>query len=91
MSRVTIAPLQDTSPAGIQQWARQLSQQVGRLMNGIVADINASPVRAYTVDTLPSPTETKRIIYVIDETGGAVLAFNDGTDWRRVTDRAVVS
>jgi hypothetical protein len=91
MSRIAIAPLQDTSPAGIQQWARQLSQQVERLMNGIVADINASPVRAYTVDTLPSPTETKRIIYVIDETGGAVLAFNDGTDWRRVTDRAVVS
>ena len=91
MSRIAIAPLQDTSPAGIQQWARQLSQQVERLMNGIVADINASPVRAYTVDTLPSPTETKRIIYVIDETGGAVLAFNDGTDWRRVTDRAIVS
>lgn len=91
MSRVTIAPLQDTSPAGIQQWARQLSQQVERLMNGIVADINASPVRAYTVDTLPSPTETKRIIYVIDETGGAVLAFNDGQVWRRCTDRAVVS
>jgi len=29
--------------------------------------------------------------YVSDETGGAVLAFSDGTDWRRVTDRAVVS
>ena len=30
-------------------------------------------------------------IYVSDETGGAVLAFSDGTNWRRVTDRAVVS
>jgi len=91
VSRIRIAPLQGTSPAEIQQWARQLSQQVETALSGIVADINASPVRAYTVDTLPSPAETKRIIYVIDETGGAVLAFNDGTDWRRVTDRAVVS
>lgn len=91
MSRVTIAPLQDTSPAAIQQWARQLSQQVERVLNGLVADINASPVRAYTVSTLPSPIETKRIILVLNETGGAVLAFNDGVDWRRVTDRAIVS
>ena len=88
---IRIAPLQDTSPAGIQQWARQLSQQVEKVLNGLVADINASPVRAYTVSTLPSPTETKRIILVLDETGGAVLAFNDGTDWRRVTDRAIVN
>lgn len=91
MSRVTISPLQDTSPAAIQQWARQLSQQVERVLNGLVADINASPVRAYTVSALPSPIETKRIILVLDEVGGAVLAFNDGTDWRRVTDRAIVS
>ncbi len=31
------------------------------------------------------------ILYVSDEAGGAVLAFSDGTSWRRVTDRAVVS
>jgi len=30
-------------------------------------------------------------IYVNDEAGGAVLAFSDGTNRRRVTDRAVVS
>lgn len=28
---------------------------------------------------------------VPDEVGGAVLAFADGTNWRRVTDRAIVS
>ena len=31
------------------------------------------------------------LAYVPDEAGGAVLAFSDGTAWRRVTDRAVVS
>lgn len=31
------------------------------------------------------------LIYVWDDAGGAVLAFSDGTNWRRVTDRAVIS
>ena len=31
------------------------------------------------------------LIFVHDEVGGAVLAFSDGTNWRRVTDRAIVS
>lgn len=30
-------------------------------------------------------------IYVSDEAGGSVIAFSDGTDWRRLTDRAIVS
>lgn len=34
---------------------------------------------------------TGSLVFVIDEAGGAVLAFCDGTNWRRVTDRAVVS
>ncbi len=47
-------------------------------------------VPSYAVASLPTAA-TGGIIYVSDETGGAVLAFSDGTDWRRVTDRAVVS
>lgn len=31
------------------------------------------------------------MVFCTDETGGAVPAFYDGSDWRRVTDRAVVS
>jgi hypothetical protein len=31
------------------------------------------------------------LIFVTDETGGATLAYSDGTDWRRTADRAVVS
>lgn len=45
----------------------------------------------YTVTTLPSATTPAQVIYVSNETGGAVLAFSDGTNWRRVTDRAIVS
>lgn len=47
---------------------------------------------AYTVATLPvASAYPGTVVYVSDETGGATLAFSDGTDWRRVQDRIVVS
>ncbi|MEZ5997557.1 MAG: DUF2793 domain-containing protein [Hyphomonas sp.] len=53
------------------------------------------PVRigAFAVTALPDAAATGQgaVILVTDETGGAVPAFSDGTDWRRVTDRAIVS
>jgi len=48
-------------------------------------------VRSYTVAGLPSAAEAGQVAFVSDETGGATLAFSDGTAWRRVADRAVVS
>jgi hypothetical protein len=48
---------------------------------------------SFTVSGAPSASSSGAgaIIYVSDETGGAVLAFSDGTDWRRTTDRAVIA
>lgn len=47
---------------------------------------------SYTVATVPSAIlNPAALIYVTNETGGAVPAFSDGTDWRRVTDRAIIS
>lgn len=47
---------------------------------------------SYTVATVPSAaTYVRGLIYVSNESGGAVIAFSDGTNWRRVTDRAIVS
>jgi hypothetical protein len=57
-------------------------------------------VQGFEVANLPSAAdwgsvatdkEFSSIIFVHDETGGATLAFSDGTDWRRVQDRAVVA
>lgn len=47
--------------------------------------------KSYTVTTLPSAAIAGGMIYVSNESGGAVMAFSDGTNWRRVTDRAIVS
>jgi len=35
--------------------------------------------------------EFSSLVFVYDETGGATLAFSDGTNWRRVQDRVVIS
>lgn len=45
----------------------------------------------YTVATLPSPVPSSGLIHVSNETGGPVLAYADGTNWRRISDGAVVS
>ncbi|MCG7851455.1 MAG: hypothetical protein MIO92_02930 [Methanosarcinaceae archaeon] len=50
------------------------------------------PLASYTVLTVPSAaTYIRSQIYISDEAGGAVIAFSDGTNWRRVTDRAIIS
>lgn len=46
---------------------------------------------SYTVATLPSAATGGGEIYVSNEAGGATLAFSDGTNWRRHSDRAIVS
>ncbi|MFQ5444503.1 MAG: hypothetical protein ACE5EK_07795 [Nitrospinales bacterium] len=55
--------------------------------------LKANVLESFTVVTLPPvpPAGSPALIYVSDETGGAVPAFSDGTNWRRITDRAVVS
>jgi len=45
---------------------------------------------SYTVSTLPA-VGTGQLIFVTDETGGAIHCFSDGTNWRRLSDRAIVS
>lgn len=56
-------------------------------------DSGAVGLPSFTVSSTPSASGAGAgaIIYVSDEAGGAVLAFSDGTDWRRSTDRAVIS
>ena len=56
----------------------------------IVLDNGRLIVDSYTVAGVPTAI-AGGVIYVSDETGGAVLAFSDGTNWRRVTDRAIVA
>jgi hypothetical protein len=46
---------------------------------------------SYTVAGLPTADTAAQFVYVTNDVGGPVPAFSDGTNWRRVTDRAIVS
>ena len=74
----------------------EFTQHAVRLNNAFTKDgkeTMTAPafLASYTVATVPAATTAAGLIYVTDETGGAVPAFSDGTNWRRVTDRAIVS
>lgn len=71
-----------------------LTDQQKRAIEDFVERRRNVPVlpRSFLVADVPDAANwTGGIIYVSDETGGATLAFSDGTDWRRVQDRAVVA
>ncbi len=46
---------------------------------------------SFRVAGLPNAGVPGQMIYVSDESGGATMAFSDGSNWRRITDRAIVS
>ena len=73
---------------------RRLAQRANASLPHDATKAMTAPLRlkSYTVATVPTASlYTGALIHVSDETGGAITAFSDGTDWRRCTDRAVVS
>lgn len=59
-----------------------------------VIETSGGPVEfpRYAVAQVPSASAyIGHMVYITNETGGPVMAFSDGTNWRRVTDRAVIS
>lgn len=66
---------------------------IGTATPSVRLDVDG-PIRpkTYTVSTVPAATAgVGQLICVSDESGGATLAFSAGTEWRRMSDRAVVS
>jgi hypothetical protein len=61
-------------------------------INGTVRFSQPVLLPIYNIVELPDPEANEGgIVYVANESGGAVPAFSDGTNWRRVTDRAIIS
>lgn len=91
--------LHTSSPGSVDFAERMRIDSNGNVGVGVTAPTarlqvdGAARVKGYTVAGVPSASGqgAGAIIYVSNEAGGAVLAFSDGTNWRRVTDRAVVS
>lgn len=76
--------------------ASRESDGLASRITGIESKIGDDPavpfpiVPSYIVAEVPVATAAG-VIYVSDEIGGGVIAFADGTNWRRCTDRAIVS
>lgn len=78
----------------LQEMLSQVNYRLNRSvpLDGTDAMTGPFVVKSYTVATVPTAASyTRGIIWVSDETGGATLAFSDGTNWRRVQDYAIVS
>ena len=73
------------------QWFNWLARKTGLWFRWVEERENRP--ESYSASSLPSASEEGegKMIYVFNESGGAVIAFSDGTNWRRVTDREVVS
>lgn len=81
------SPIVTRSGAPTSEWA-PFFMRVARLLSGGAP----FPLAAYTVATLPDAAAFKdHMIIVSDESGGSIPAFSDGTNWRRSTDRAIVT
>jgi hypothetical protein len=93
----TIEGLRQTIQDLIGALTRELVTHAQRINSSIVTTGETSMnapfvVMTFTVASLPPAATWKQgVAFVSDETGGATLAFSDGTNWRRVQDRAIVS
>lgn len=85
-------------PANSPDWLADVVTRIETVIR--TAQSSAKLIPSFTVANLPQAAEWQsgnakygytRMIYVSNEAGGAVPAFSDGTNWRRVTDRAIVS
>ena len=100
MRKVNVTPYISRDPRSLHHTVhREMSDHAQRLNDAIVAD-GEEPMRAplklatSTIAGLadfPAADWTNGLIIVSNETGGLTVAFSDGTNWRRVQDRAVVS
>lgn len=92
------ASVHTTAPGGVASSEKLRVTGAGNVGIGVTTpatrlDVDG-PVRvkSYTVAGLPAASAgAGQIVFVSNETGGAVLAFSDGANWRRVTDRAVAA
>jgi hypothetical protein len=73
--------------------AATVEYDLGSIVTSGVVQPDALILPTKTVAQLASlsASPAAQFVYCSDESGGAVPAFSDGTNWRRVTDRAIVT
>jgi hypothetical protein len=84
-----MAEISSSAPDWARRYADDVSQEMAEMRATFRKPLRLPP---YVVANLPAVGPSiYSLIFVTNESGGAVPAFSDGTNWRRVTDRAIVS
>ena len=79
-----------TVPYNAAPWAQALVQSIQIYVDAELSQPLRMPT--YLVADLPDPARFKDcLIKISNETGGDTACESDGTNWRRMTDRAVAS
>ena len=94
MADATLRPDAPLRHPDEEEHRRQLANRANAALNKDGTNAMTAPLelKSYTVATLPTASVwTGALVYVTDETDGAVPAYSDGTNWRRVTDRTIAS
>jgi hypothetical protein len=95
--RPVVAELADFDVRFVRTVFNEFLEHAQRLNQAVMTDGSETmtmplKLKTYEVADLPDAADWESgTVYVSDETGGATLAFSDGTNWRRVQDRAIVS
>ena len=86
-------PVTQSDDLGLVTDAVTAQSDLGELVISGLIYPNQLVLPTYTVAELSNigVTPAGQMVYVSNEAGGAVPAFSDGTNWRRVTDRQIVS
>lgn len=81
-----------TVPSDAPAWAQRLADDITAELARLAPGKRPARLLSCAKASMPDPAAwAYSWIYVTDETGGATPAFSDGTNWRRASDRAVVS
>jgi hypothetical protein len=88
-----LGPIPMATSSFLENLVRSLAQEIvdhAFAINRLV--IGPLPIEEYTVANLPAAADHRSsLVTVSNETGGYTVAFSDGTNWRRVQDRVIVS
>jgi hypothetical protein len=85
-----MAQIPSLPPSGIFTDAITGFRRICETINTLIQQPTA--LKSYAVANVPlAGMNTGSLIFVPNESGGAVPAFSDGMNWRRCTDRAIIS
>lgn len=80
------------SPATLEQALDYVTMLIQQVLDFTRSLTGVNTLSTVTVGTLPSALQAApALIYVRDAAGGGIPCFSDGTNWRRVDTRGIVS